>query len=225
MKPSSTLATCITPSGASLECIAHDNDIYLYLDRQPICSTRAHEPERALACAGCSRISQYRNPVILLAGLGLGHCLQETLTIAPPKAVIHLVEPVRDLMHWNRTLLGPDAAKALQDSRLVLETKPLAAMLAGKTTKFDAIMISDDPGLQRAASTALRTCARCLNPKGVLCIKATRDDAQRIRGILHTCKLQTAIFPVAARAGGRTRTHAIIAAAARADFLPESIPE
>ena len=223
MKPSVPLASCQTPSGETLECIAHDADIYLYLDRQPICSTRAHEPEAALARAGCYRVSQYRNPQILLAGIGLGHCLHEVLSIAPPKASISLSEPLKALIEWNRTLLGEDNKRALQDDRLSLHTKPVGALLKNSTIKFDAIMISDDPGLTRAANNTLRACAAHLNPKGLLCIKASRDDVGRIRGIIRTCNLHTCILPVGARPGARTRTHAIVAAAARPDFLPEAL--
>jgi len=222
MKPSVTLATCQTPRGATLECIAHDTAVYLYLDRQPICSSRAYEPEAALARCGCNRISQYRNPHILLAGLGLGHCLHETLTLAPSKATVVLSEPLKPLIEWNRTLLGDDHRLALQDERLTVHPHPITTLLKKSATRFDAIMISDDPGLIRAASNTLRACAAHLNPKGILCVKAARDDAARIRGIIRTCHLHTQVLPVGARPGARTRTHAIIAAAARPDLLPET---
>ena len=220
MKPSITLASTQTPAGGSLECISHDNDIYLYLDRQPICSTRAFEPEMALARAGCSRISSYRSPRILLAGLGLGHCLHEVLTLAPPKACIDLSEPIKALVDWHRNMLGTLYQSALQDHRLAIQTKSVAAVLKNAHQKYDAIILSSDPAVTSTASNALRACAANLNPKGVLCIKSVRENAARIKGILESCRLQVAIMPVGARPGARTRTHAIICAAHRTEFLP-----
>ncbi|MFU8780071.1 MAG: hypothetical protein ACNA71_03495 [Kiritimatiellia bacterium] len=220
MKPSITIASLSTPTGETLECVAHDQQIYLFLDRQPICSTRAYEPESALARAGCSRISQYKNPRILIAGIGLGHCLQEVLTIAPPKSEIELSEPLKELLDWNRTLLGENNKAALQDSRLNIHTQTVSSLLKRNKQKYDAIMISADPGLLRAASSTIRLCATALNPKGLLCIKAARDEASRIRGIVHTCNLQSIALPVGARPAARTRTHAIICAAFKTDFLP-----
>jgi spermidine synthase len=220
MKPSITLASLQTPDGNSLECVSHDQDIFLFLDRQPICSTRAFEPELALARAGCFRISQYRNPKILLAGLGLGHCLHEVLTIAPAKARIDLAEPIKELLDWNRELLGQQNKLALQDERLGIFTQPIASLLKRNTEKLDAIMISADPGLLRAASNTVRICASSLSPKGVLCIKTARDESDRIRGIVRTCNLQSIAIPVAARPGARTRTHAIICAAFKPQYLP-----
>lgn len=223
MKPSQTIASCKTPTGATLECIEHDGDTYLYVDRQPICSTRAYEPEAALARAGCSRISQYRNPKILLAGLGLGHCLHELLSLAPPKAEIFLSEPIKDVIQWNRSLLKHENQLALKDSRLAIHTQSIAALLKAASFKFDAIMISNDPDMERAANSTLRLCASNLNPKGLLCIKSTRNDASRIQSILRKGGLpMTTSAPIGARPGARTKTHAIISAATRNEYLPYS---
>ena len=220
MKPSQTLASAQTPGGETLECIEHDQDIYLYLNRQPICSTRAFEPEVALARAGCSRVSTYRTPKILLAGLGLGHCLHEVLTLAPPKANIHLVEPMKPLIDWHRELLGEPARDALQDSRLAIHTASAAAIMKKVNVKFDSIMLSTDPSMTTASRNTLRICADNLNPKGLICIKSSRENTSKIRGVLESCRLHTMITPVGARPGARTRAHAIICAAQRTEFLP-----
>ena len=221
MKPSITLATTQTSSGSSLECISHDNDIYLYLDRQPICSTRACEPEMALARAGCHRINSYRNPNILLAGLGLGHCLHEVLTLAAPKAHVDLSEPIHTLVDWHRDILGTTYADALRDTRLAIHTKSVSTVLKNANLKYDAILLSSDPPQSTTASNTLRGAAAKLNPKGILCVKSVRDNAGRIKKILEGCRLHTSVIPVGARPGARTRTHAIICAAQRTEFLPD----
>ena len=220
MKPSITLAATTTPSGSNLECISHDKDIYLYLDRQPICSTRACEPELALARAGGARISIYRTPSILLAGLGLGQCLHEMLTLAPDKAMIHLSEPLKVLIEWHRDLLGDDYRMALQDHRLTVHTTSITSTIKQTDRKFDIILISTDPALTTASVNALRACVANLNPKGMICIKSLRENAARIRSTLEGSRLHTSITSVGARPEARTRTHAIICAARKSEFLP-----
>ncbi len=220
MKPSQTLASAQTPSSETLECIKHDQDIYLYLNRQPVCSTRAFEPEVALARAGCSRIHNYRAPKMLLAGLGLGHCLHEVLTLAPAKASIHVAERMKALIEWHRHLLGETARNALLDSRLTIHTVSTAAILHHLKLRFDAIMLSTDPSMTTASRNTLRVCAANLNPKGIICIKSSREDSAQIKGVLESCRLRTTIKPVGARPRSRTRAHAIICAAQRTEFLP-----
>lgn len=224
MKPSTSLASCETPNGAKLELLSHDSHMYLYLNRQPICSTRACEPELALARLGCSRIKRYKNPKVLLAGLGLGQCLEMILSLAPQKADIVLSEPLKDIISWNKIHLGQNQKRALQDDRLTIMTQNLPGMLKQINIRFDAILISDDPDLQRATNTSLRACAAYMNPKGVLCVKTPREDVSRVKSIMHACNLPYHdITPVGARPNARTRSHAVIAAAARSDYLPANL--
>ena len=222
MKPSITLASTQTASGETLECIRHDQDLYLYLDRQPICSTRAYEPETALARAAYERTRNYRAPKILLAGLGLGHCLREILTLAPKKASIHVAETMKILIDWNRELLGEKHRSALQDDRLHIHTSSASSTIRQLHQKLDAILLSTHPSITTASRNTLRICAAQINPKGIVCVKASRDQASQIKGVLESCRLRTIITPIGARPNARARTHAIICAAQRSEYLPSA---
>ncbi len=226
MKPSTIIDSHVTPDQATLECVEHDGDLFLYLNRQPLTSSRAHEPETALARIGCGQILRYRNPLIVIAGLGLGYTLQEVLSLAPPKAEILVVEPLSAIVKWNQTLLGDTAAAALRDPRVQLQIQGLVPSLKSLSCKADAILLALDPGLHAQSGNSpfsrnlLQECAHSLNPRGSISVRTAREDVARITSILTGCRLATSHYATAARSGGRTRTHAIVSAAQRNAYLP-----
>ncbi len=228
MKPSNILASKELADNVLLECVEHDGDLSLHLNRQPFASTRAHEPETMLARRGCSRIRRYRNPVVVIGGLGLGFVLQEALRVTPDKTTIVVVEPMDVIVQWNQTLLGPEAAGALRDPRVRVEKKKgMQAVLKALPRKADALLLAWESGLHAAPGEApfsrnqLQGCVQGLNPRGSINVRTARSDAGRIASILTACRLTTVTYATAARSGGRSRTHAVVSGAKRQELLPE----
>lgn len=219
MKPSRTLAKLDHQSQPELELVEHDDEFYLYQNRQPLFSTRACFPEQSLARIAYMPISRQKQPSLILCGLALGHALQVLLELSPPKSTLTVLEPNADVVAWHRNLLPPEYASRLLDPRLTINTGDIRGNLRQRKKRVDAILIDSDICSDLTSTTAFREILDLLTPKACITIKATR--ALSLKPVINKLKLHFKVFPVAARSGGKTCTHAIWCISRQRASLPQ----
>ena len=193
MKPWEVLGRARTPDGLELTLTRHTSEFVITADGQSLMSSRMHGSEEALATLGCRRARTRPRPRVLVGGLGMGFTLRAALDVLPPGARVVVAELVPAIVEWNRGPLGALASRPLDDSRVRLEERDVAATMRSNPGRFDAVLLdvdngpvaltaSSNAGLYDARGIALARAA--LRPDGVLAVWSARDDRrfeQRLR--------------------------------------------
>ncbi len=121
MKPRLTLAETSLPDGNVLALQEHDGRHALVVHGQEICGPSTRAAEEELARLACAPFRPARQPLLWLAGLGLGQTLAAVTRELPQKRGNFIVaEPLAALPEWHRKFL-PESA-LLTDPRVKLET-------------------------------------------------------------------------------------------------------
>jgi spermidine synthase len=185
VKPTITLAESTASDGTHLALIEHDSHFYLHLDGMQLQSTYSHGAADQLAALGCAPFRPVRQPRILVAGLGLGFCLNTARQSLPQKRAVFLVaEPLADLPSWHRSFLADLHPGQLEDPRLVISDRTLLDALIVDTEGFQAILldaaalppmpaVTDRKGLP--VSSFLHRAHSSLKEGGLLAVSNTGD--------------------------------------------------
>jgi spermidine synthase len=219
MKPQHTLGRATTPDGRELILHERDGAYAIRVDGLELMSSRAHGSEEALARLVLEKIS-VPSPRILVGGLGMGYTLRAVLDVTPPAAQILVAEILPAVVEWNRTHLADLARRPLEDPRVKIEVRDVAAVMDDRPASFDAILLDVDNG--PAAFTTARNASlygaaglalirRSLRQGGVLGVwSADPDDpfARRLR----TAGFRVEIAAVPARTGAKGPKHTIFIA-------------
>jgi spermidine synthase len=193
MKPWEVLGRARTPDGLELTLTRHTSEFVITADGQNLMSSRMHGSEEALATLGCRRARTRPRPRVLVGGLGMGFTLRAALDVLPPGARVVVAELVPAIVEWNRGPLGALSSRPLDDPRVRLEARDVAATMRSSPGRFDAVLLdvdngpvaltaSSNAGLYDARGIALARAA--LRPDGVLAVWSARDDRrfeQRLR--------------------------------------------
>jgi spermidine synthase len=151
MKPTTTLATCLSPDGSLLVLQEHDGQHYLKVDGVQLMSTTASSSEQQMAEIAC--FSLPARPRILIGGLGFGFTLRRVLELCPSDAVVEVAELLPEVVDWNRRFLTEVNGLLLDDPRVKIHIRDVAELIGGRD-RYHAILLdvdnSPDPLVQRA---------------------------------------------------------------------------
>jgi spermidine synthase len=231
MKPTIKLATTTTPDGGLLNLYQHDDEFFFTINRQELMSSREHESELELARLACERLTERRNPSVLIGGLGMGYTLRQTLNMLRQKAKVTVAELLPDIVRWNRDIIGHLTDHPLRDKRVTIQIEDVTKVIANAKHEFDAIMLDVDNGPEAITDSAntrlysgagIRACFNALNAKGCLAIWSASKD-QSFEKRLRREKLHVRAFHVPKRKGGKSRPRCIWVASRDRNSLPEYI--
>lgn len=219
MKPWTILGRTRTPDGTELTLARHTSEYAILANGQSLMSSRVHASEEALARLGCGRARTLPRPCVLVGGLGMGFTLRQALDCLPPAARVVVAELAPDVVAWNRGPLGALATHPLDDPRVRVEERDVAATMRSSPGQFDAILLDVDNGpvaLTTSSNAGLydrhgvAAARAALRPGGVLAVWSARDD-RRFERRLRTAGFSVQHTLVRSRLSGGSR-HTILVA-------------
>ncbi len=217
MKPRVLIGTAMIPGGDELRLFQRGDDFMIVLDRNELMNSRMSGSEEALAVMTGERLGGVANPHLLIGGYGMGFTLRAALAILGPEARITVAELVPEIIDWARGPMTELAAGCLDDSRVTLRLDDVAAVIAGATSHYDAILLDVDngpDGLSRVANDRIYSMAglarakAALKPGGIAAIWSAAPDLQFTRR-LKDSGFAVAEVTVRARSNGKGPRHTI----------------
>jgi spermidine synthase len=193
VNPLEVLGQSLTPDGTDMKLARRGNEYIILANGQSLMSSRMHGSEEALAMFGCRRARTLEQPRVLIGGLGMGFTLRATLDLLPRDAEVVVAELVSAVVDWNRGPLGPLAGHPLNDRRVRVDVRDVAATLRLQPAQFDAILLDVDNGPAALASAGnselynnggLASAREALKTGGTLAVWSAREDRkfeQRLR--------------------------------------------
>jgi spermidine synthase len=191
MTPRELIGTARIPGGEELQLFRRGGDFMIVLDRNELMSSRMSGSEEALATMTCARLAASpspgrKAPHILIGGYGMGFTLRAALGCLGAEGRVTVAELVPEIIEWARGPMATLAAGCLDDPRVTLRQRDVAAVIAEGATTWDAILLDVDngpDGLVRAANdrlysvSGLAAAKAALRPGGVLAIWSAAPDA------------------------------------------------
>ena len=142
---------------------------------------------------GCRRARTLDAPCVLVGGLGMGFTLRAALDLLPPTATVVVSELQPVVVEWNRGPLGSLAEHPLDDRRVTVDERDVAATLALSASRFDAVLLDVDNGPDAFTTSTnarlygdagLASIRSALRPTGDLAVWSAWEDRkfeQRLR--------------------------------------------
>ncbi|MFC1499118.1 hypothetical protein ACFLS1_11720 [Verrucomicrobiota bacterium] len=233
MKPIIKIASTTTPDGSELVLSKHDRDYTFTVNREKLMSSRKHESECELARLGCERIKDWRNPAVLIGGLGMGYTLRTALDLLEgAMATVEVAELLPAVVRWNRDIIGDLAGHPLRDKRVVVRVDDVFKVLKKSPNTYDSIMLDIDNGTSAITDSnndrlytraGINAIIGALHLKGSVSFWAADCD-KRFKRLLNSCGLYAHFFRAPSHAGGKNRPHCIWVAS-RSKFSLPPLPE
>ncbi|NDW04824.1 spermine/spermidine synthase domain-containing protein [Jiella pacifica] len=186
MIPWEHLATTQIPGASGdMKLMRRGTEYSIMLGRIELMNSRLSGSEEALAKLSVEKIAGRPSPTILVGGLGMGFTLRALLAVAPADARIVVVELVPAVVEWARGPMAHLHAGSLDDPRVEIVVRDVAAVIGEATSRFDAILLDVDngpEGLTSDANDALYTgkglgeARRALKSGGVLAVWSQGPD-------------------------------------------------
>jgi spermidine synthase len=141
--------------------------------------------EEALAVMTCQRLGDRRAPRLLIGGYGMGFTLRAALKVLPHDARMTVAELVPEILDWARGPMAELTAGCLDDPRVELVERDVAALIGEARGGYDAILLDVDngpDGLVRGANEqlysapGLAAAKAALRPSGVLAVWSAAPD-------------------------------------------------
>jgi spermidine synthase len=204
MQPWETIGRTQAPDGTALALARRGQEWVIRYGGRVLMSSRAHGSEDALAALALERARRRRT--ILIGGLGLGFTLRAALDRAPADARVVVAELVPEVVAWSRGPVAHLAGRPLDDPRVRIQFRNVAAVVAEARGAFDAILLDVDnaPGSpvlrgndRLYGDAGVQICARALASGGVLAVWSAGPD-ERYLGRLQRAGLDAEARPVAA---------------------------
>jgi spermidine synthase len=198
-----TIGRTQAPDGTALALARRGQEWVIRSGGRVLMSSRAHGSEDALAALALERTRLRRT--ILIGGLGLGYTLRAALDRAPPDARVVVAELVPEVVAWNRGPVAHLAGRPLDDPRVRIQFRDVAAVAAEARGAFDAILLDVDnaPGSpvlrgndRLYGDAGVRVCRRALASGGVLAVWSAGPD-DRYLARLERAGLDAEARPVA----------------------------
>jgi len=173
------LASALTADGADITLFREADGFVVRLGNQVLMASRAHGSEQAMADAATAALAGRRNARLMVGGLGMGFTLRAVLDAAGDDAEVVIVELLPCVVEWNRGVLAPLSATALEDPRVRLVTMDVAEYLASPRELFDAVLLDVDNGPEAFSAPGnarlytldrLRMIHAALRPGGLLVV-------------------------------------------------------
>lgn len=179
MKPRLLLEQAVLPNGQTLALHEHDGRHQLTLDGEPLAGPQTRTGEQALAELALSPFISVRQPVVWMAGLGVGATLAAVKANLRQKKGVYLYgEPCADLPKWIERHVDPDL---LADSRVARDPDVSPGTLARHQGEIHAILVhadtappAEDGGLLVRNPRWIAAAYDALKDGGLLAITALR---------------------------------------------------
>jgi spermidine synthase len=158
-------------SGPELTLVVRDDDIAIRIGDRTLMSSDVHDSEDEFGRITAGLVSHLKRPRVLIGGLGLGFTLRTTLDGLPATAKVDVAELMPQVVAWNRAEHGEHAGRPLDDPRVKLHVKDVAAVMAAARARYDAISLDVDNGpsaITQPANEALYRRAGLLRAKAAL---------------------------------------------------------
>ena len=217
MKPRELIGTALIPGGEELRLFRRGDDFMIVLDRNELMNSRMSGSEEALAVMTCDRLGAGIAPHLLVGGYGMGFTLRAALAILAPDARVTVAELVPEIITWARGPMVALAAGCLDDPRVDLIERDVAAVIAAAPSGYDAILLDVDngpDGLSRAANDRLYSmkglalAKAALRPGGILAVWSAGPDAAFSRRLKDSGFVVEEVA-VRARSNGKGPRHVI----------------
>ena len=217
MKPRQLVGTARVPGGEDLRLFRRGDDFMIVLGRNELMNSRMSGSEEALAVMTCARLRDREAPRLLIGGYGMGFTLRAALAVLPVEARVTIAELVPEIIDWARGPMAELAAGCLDDPRVDLVERDVAALIGEARGAYDAILLDVDngpDGLVRGANErlysmpGLAAAKAALKPSGVLAIWSAAPDAAFARRLMAAgFAVEEAV--VRARSNGKGPRHII----------------
>jgi spermidine synthase len=217
MKPRQLIGTARVPGGEDLRLFRRGDDFMIVLGRNELMNSRMSGSEEALAVMTCARLRNRAAPRLLIGGYGMGFTLRAALAVLPPDARVTIAELVPEIIDWARGPMAELAAGCLDDPRVDLVERDVAALIGEARGAYDAILLDVDngpDGLVRGANErlysmrGLAAAKAALKPSGVLAIWSAAPDAAFARRLM-AAGFTVEEVVVRARSNGKGPRHII----------------
>jgi spermidine synthase len=217
MTPRELIDVAQIPGGGELRLFRRGGDFMIVLDRNELMSSRMSGSEEALATMSCDRLGGRSAPRMLIGGYGMGFTLRAALARLDAQARVTVAELVPEIIRWARGPMEALAAGCLDDPRVTLVERDVAAVIAEGAGAYDAILLDVDngpDGLVRLANdrlyapAGLAAAKAALRPGGVLAIWSAAPDAAFARRLGQAGFLVDEVA-VKARSNGKGPRHVI----------------
>jgi spermidine synthase len=223
MQPRELLAKAAVPGGEELSLYRRGADFMIVLGRNELMNSRMSGSEEALATMTIERLHGARARHLLIGGYGMGFTLRAALEALSPDARVTVAELVPEILDWARGPMAELAAGCLDDRRVELLERDVAALIGEARGGYDAILLDVDngpDGLVRAANDrlysapGLEAARAALRKGGILAIWSAAPDPAFTRRLKRAFPAVEEVA-VRARANGKGPRHTIWFAAAR----------
>ncbi len=221
MRAWETVGRALAPDGTEMALARRGEEWVVRYAGRVLMSSRRHGSEDALAALALDRAGRRR--AILVGGLGLGYTLRAALDRSPPEARVVVAEVIPEMVAWNRGPVGHLAGRPLDDRRVRIEVRDVAAVVAESRGAFDAVLLDVDnaPGSpvlrgndRLYGEAGVRACREALADGGVLAVWSAGPD-DRYLARLQRAGLDAEARPAAPLGAGPGR-HVIFLARRRA---------
>lgn len=182
MLPWVKLGSARSPNGTELSLWQRGEELVIRAGTADLMLNRMHASEELLAEHGCAGLGEGAR--VLIGGLGMGFTLRSALALLPASGRVVVAEIVPEVVEWVRGPIGGGAL--LDDARVAIDARDVAAVLREGGAKFDAILIDVDNGptampLQGSndwlyGRAGIEAAARSLRPGGRLAVWSAGDD-------------------------------------------------
>jgi spermidine synthase len=185
MQARELIDVAIVPGGDEMRLFKRGGDFMIVLDRVELMSTRMNGSEEALATMTCDRLTDRSAPHLLIGGYGMGFTLRAALGVLSNAATATVAELVPEIITWARGPMADLTASCLDDPRVRLIERDVAALIDAETSAYDAILLDVDngpDGLTRRENNRLYTVRglasawQALRPNGILAIWSAGPD-------------------------------------------------
>jgi spermidine synthase len=186
MQPRELLATALVPDGEELRLFRRGQDFMIVLGRNELMNSRMSGSEEALAEMTIDRLRDKAAPHLLIGGYGMGFTLRAALAALPKRARATVAELVPAIIDWARGPMADLAAGCLDDPRVNVIKRDVAALIGEAKGDYDAILLDVDngpDGLTRDANdrlysaNGLAAAKAALKPGGILAVWSAAPDA------------------------------------------------
>ena len=134
------------PTKTEMVLVRDGEHVVIRVGKRTLMSSDVHDSEDELGRIVAATVAGVAKPRILIGGLGLGFTLRATLDGLPPAARVDVAELVPEVVAWNRAEHGDYAGRPLEDPRVKLHIRDVAAVIARRENAYDAISLDVDNG-------------------------------------------------------------------------------
>lgn len=186
MIPWTHLDTATIPGdGGTLKLMRRGAEFSIMLGSNELMNSRLSGSEEALATLSIGRLAGRSALRLLVGGLGMGFTLRAALAHLPAGGSLTVAELVPAVVAWARGPMAAFHAGSLDDPRVTIDERDVAAVIAEAKGRFDAILLDVDNGPEGLTAQAndrlydyagLEAARRALTPGGILAVWSSGPD-------------------------------------------------